>query len=66
MEAIHHLGRATGSASGSACDLEHLTRTRVRPHRSRLYRAYLALVHGLYVLVRGGGLIPREGSSGRR
>jgi len=66
MAAVHHLGAATGSASGSAFYLEHLTRTRFRPYRSRLYRVYLALAHGPYVLARAAVLVLREGGAGWR
>ena len=65
MASVHHLGTATGSATGSALYLEHLTRTRFRPYKSRLYRVYLAGVHGFYVLLRAAGLIVREGRIGR-
>lgn len=60
-ETVHHLGSATGSQNRTPLYLEHLTSTRFRPYRSRLYRAYLALIHAPYVAVRsllvavGGG-----------
>ena len=52
MEAVHHVGAATGSAEASPVYLEHLTRTRLRCHPSRPYRLYLAALHSAWVLVR--------------
>jgi len=52
MAAVHHLGGATGSRDRSALYLEEMAATRLRPHRSRLYRLYLATLHTPYVLLR--------------
>lgn len=52
MVAVHHLGGATGSNRLSALYLEEMAATRFRPHPSRLYRLYLALLHTPYVLMR--------------
>lgn len=64
MRAVHHLGAATGSRRGSPLYLEHITRTRLRPHRSRAYRLYLAALHTPYALARALGLLAREGRAG--
>lgn len=52
MAVVHHLGGATGSGERSALYLEEMAATRLRPHRSRLYRLYLAALHTPYVLLR--------------
>lgn len=52
MAVVHHLGEATGSGERSALYLEEIAATRLRPHRSRLYRLYLAALHTPYVLLR--------------
>jgi len=52
MAVVHHLGGATGSGERSALYLEEMAATRLRPHRSRLYRLYLATLHTPYVLLR--------------
>jgi GT2 family glycosyltransferase len=52
MEVVHHLGGATGSGERSAFYLEEMAATRLRPHRSRLYRLYLAALHTPYALLR--------------
>lgn len=65
MQAVHHLGGATGSAGESALYLEQLTWTRLRPFRPWALRAYLALVHSGYNLLRCGALLLRRGPGGR-
>lgn len=66
MAAVHHLGGATGSAERSALYLEQMARTRFRPHRSRLYRLYLAAIHTPYVGLRALFHALGGGSGGRR
>lgn len=70
LAAVHSLGGATGSADASPFYLEHLTATRLRPHPSRLYRAYLALLHTGWVTCRAlRYLFTRpfaDGAGGRR
>jgi GT2 family glycosyltransferase len=64
MEAVHHMGTSTGSRSYSAFYLEHMTRTRFAPYRSRPYRLYLALLHTPYVALRALRILAREGGAG--
>ncbi len=45
MEAVHHLGAATGSARRSALYLEWMARNRLRPFPSRAHRIWLAALH---------------------
>jgi N-acetylglucosaminyl-diphospho-decaprenol L-rhamnosyltransferase len=52
MVAVHRLGGVTGSAGRSAFYLEHMAATRLRPFRPLAYRAYLALLHSGYVILR--------------
>jgi N-acetylglucosaminyl-diphospho-decaprenol L-rhamnosyltransferase len=52
MVAVHRLGTATGSAGRSAFYLEHMAATRLRPFRPLAYRAYLAVLHSGYVVLR--------------
>lgn len=61
MAAVHAMGAATGSRERSSLYLEHMTRTRFRPHPSRLYRAYLAGVHTPWVALRALRLLLRDG-----
>jgi GT2 family glycosyltransferase len=67
MRSVHHLGAATGSARRSALYLEEMAATRLRPHRSRLYRLYLAGLHTPYVLLQALRLRleDREGGASR-
>ena len=64
MGAVHHLGGATGSQNRSPLYLEHLTATRLRPHRSRLYRLYLAVLHSGWVTVRSLHALAAGGPQG--
>jgi GT2 family glycosyltransferase len=52
MACAHRIGAATGSDERSPLYLEHLTRTRLLPFKSRTYRLYLAVVHTLYNALR--------------
>lgn len=52
MVAVHRVGTATGSAGRSAFYLEHMAATRLRPFRPLAYRAYLAVLHSGYVVLR--------------
>jgi GT2 family glycosyltransferase len=61
MACRHDLGGATGSAERSPLYLEHLSRTRLLPFRSKAYRLYLALIHSLYNTLRGGSLVLKHG-----
>jgi N-acetylglucosaminyl-diphospho-decaprenol L-rhamnosyltransferase len=65
MRAVHHMGTSTGSRERSAFYLEHMSRTRLRPYRSRLYKSYLAILHTPYVLARALSLLAREPVEGR-
>jgi len=67
MRAVHHLGTATGSGRRSALYLEQMAATRLHPHRSRLYRLYLATLHTPYVLFKALGLMlgDRQGGVAR-
>lgn len=60
MQAIHHLGAATGSRGLSPLYLEHLTRTRLLPYRSRAHRLWLAGLHTGWVLCRAAALLVRR------
>lgn len=62
LEVIHSLGTTTGSGHRSAFYLEEMAATRLRPHRSRLYRLYLAALHTPYVLLRAASLAGRDQS----
>ncbi|MDY7091441.1 MAG: glycosyltransferase family 2 protein [Acidobacteriota bacterium] len=66
LRAVHSLGRATGSAEASPFYLEHLTATRLRPYPSRLYRAYLALLHSGWVALRVLRFLLPGRAAGRR
>jgi GT2 family glycosyltransferase len=61
MASKHRIGVATGSDERSPLYLEHLTRTRLLPFKSRSYRLYLAVVHTLYNALRIVGLGLRHG-----
>jgi len=61
MACSHALGSATGSADRSPLYLENITRTRLLPFRSRLYRLYLGGIHTLYNSLRIVGLSARRG-----
>jgi GT2 family glycosyltransferase len=52
MVAVHHLGTVTGSGARSPLYLEHMAATRLRPFRPLAYRAYLAVLHSGYVVLR--------------
>ncbi|HEX2254585.1 MAG TPA: glycosyltransferase family 2 protein [Thermoanaerobaculia bacterium] len=65
MVAVHHIGAATGSGERSAFYLEHLTRTRLVPHRSLPYRLWLAVLHTGWVAWRAAELALVEGRRGR-
>ncbi len=52
MACNHGLGGATGSGDYSPLYLENLTKTRLMPFRSRLYRIYLGGVHTVYNFLR--------------
>ena len=60
MNAVHHLGSATGSRGLSPLYLEHLTRTRLLPYRSRAHRLWLALLHSGWVAYRATSLLLRQ------
>jgi GT2 family glycosyltransferase len=62
MVCSHALGGATGSAGRSPLYLENITRTRLLPFRSRLYRVYLGGIHTLYNSLRVVGLGVRRGA----
>lgn len=64
MRAIHKMGTSTGSRGRSAFYLEHMTATRFRPYRSRIYRAYLAGLHTPYVVLRAVRVLAAEGEEG--
>lgn len=64
MQAVHHLGAATGSHQRSPLYLENLTRTRLRPHRPRIYRLYLAALHTGWVMLRSLSLLATQGRGG--
>jgi GT2 family glycosyltransferase len=63
MVCSHALGGATGSADRSPLYLENITRTRLLPFRSRLYRVYLGGIHTLYNSLRVIGLSARRFSN---
>ncbi|HKI86547.1 MAG TPA: glycosyltransferase family 2 protein [Thermoanaerobaculia bacterium] len=65
MKIVHHLGQATGSSERSSFYLEHMAKTRLRPYRSRLYKMYLAVIHGTYVLSRALAYTVRGGPGDR-
>jgi hypothetical protein len=60
MVCSHALGGATGSADRSPLYLENITRTRLLPFRSRLYRVYLGGMHTFYNSLRVVGLSARR------
>lgn len=60
MKAIHHLGAATGSRGLSPLYLEHLSRTRLLPYRSRAHRLWLAGLHTGWVACRAAALLLRR------
>jgi GT2 family glycosyltransferase len=62
MVCSHALGGATGSADRSPLYLENITRTRLLPFSSRLYRVYLGGIHTLYNSLRVIGLCARRGA----
>lgn len=64
MKAVHRVGEATGSDEISPFFLEHLLATRLRPHPSCLYRAYLALLHTPHEAYRAGRILLQEGREG--
>ena len=59
MGSRHRLGAATGSEDRSPLYLEHLSAGRFLPFKSKLYRAYLGLLHTPYVILRCGVLALR-------
>ncbi len=61
MSCRHHLGAATGSGDRSPLYLENLSAGRFLPFNSKLYRAYLGILHTPYVLLRCGLLVLRFG-----
>ncbi len=65
MEAVHHLGAATGSAARSALYLEWMARNRLRPFRSPSLRLWLAAVHTGVVAVRALSHAVRPGHGDR-
>jgi GT2 family glycosyltransferase len=61
MVSYHAIGGATASADRSPIYLENITRTRLEPFRSRLYRVYAGGIHTLYNSLRVVGLGARRG-----
>lgn len=61
MVCSHAVGGATASADRSPLYLENITRTRLLPFRSRLYRFYVGAIHTLYNSLRVIGLGIRRG-----
>jgi GT2 family glycosyltransferase len=61
MVCFHAVGGATASADRSPIYLENLTRTRLVPFRSLLYRYYAGGIHTLYNSLRVVGLSIRRG-----
>ena len=61
MVSFHAIGGATASADRSPIYLENITRTRLAPYRSRLYRVYAGGIHTLYNSLRVVGLSVRRG-----
>jgi hypothetical protein len=63
MACTHALGGATGSGEYSPLYLENLTKTRLMPFQSQIYRFYLGGVHTVYNLLRILRLGVQHGSS---
>ncbi len=63
MVCFHAIGGTTASADRSPIYLENITRTRLVPFRSRLFRVYAGGIHTLYNSLRVVGLSARRGMS---